>query len=71
MPDGLDLLVSAIHSLGVRHIHVQHLADAGPGAESMVQAAARIGGIGYDGTIHDYMFICPRFTLIGESGVYC
>jgi glycosyltransferase involved in cell wall biosynthesis len=71
VPDDLNLLVSAIKSLGIRHIHVQHLADAGSGAERMIQTAARICGIGYDVTIHDYMFICPRFTLIGESGVYC
>jgi glycosyltransferase involved in cell wall biosynthesis len=71
VPHDVEALVHAIHTLDIKHIHVQHLADAGNGAEKMVRAAAHKAGIQYDVTVHDYFSVCPRITLIGASGVYC
>jgi FkbM family methyltransferase len=71
VPHDTDALVQAIEALGIKHIHVQHLADAGEGAEQMVREAAEAMGLQYDVTVHDYMFVCPHFTLIGQSGLYC
>lgn len=65
------LLIETINKLNIKHIHVQHLADAGDGVERMIREAADMAGIQYDVTVHDYMYICPRITLISHSGVYC
>ncbi|WP_201830598.1 hypothetical protein [Microvirga zambiensis] len=71
VPSDVDALAQAIRALKIRHIHVQHLADAGNGAEDFVRKVADVASIQYDVTLHDYMVACPRFTLIGASGVYC
>ncbi|MBJ6128575.1 glycosyltransferase [Microvirga splendida] len=64
-------LVDVINKFNVKHIHVQHLADTGEGIERMIREAAYMAGIQYDVTVHDYMYVCPRITLISHSGVYC
>ncbi|UVF18353.1 glycosyltransferase [Microvirga terrae] len=64
-------LIRIIDRLNIKHIHVQHLADAGDGAEHMIREAAHRAGILYDVTVHDYMYVCPRITLTSHSGVYC
>ncbi len=71
IPSDVDALVQAIKALRIRHIHVQHLADASNVAGDFVRKVADAAGIQYDVTLHDYMVACPRFTLIGASGVYC
>jgi glycosyltransferase involved in cell wall biosynthesis len=71
VPSDIEALVQVIRALRIRHIHVQHLADAGNAAGDFVRTVADAAGIQYDVTLHDYMAACPRFTLIGVSGVYC
>lgn len=69
--DGVDAFVDALRASGVIHVHVQHLADfPSESAEFFRLAAARLG-VPYDVTIHDYLAICPRITLIDASGYYC
>jgi FkbM family methyltransferase len=64
-------LADVINKFNVKHIHIQHLADTGEGIERMIREAAYMAGIQYDVTVHDYMYVCPRITLISHSGVYC
>ncbi|WP_099508695.1 FkbM family methyltransferase [Microvirga ossetica] len=71
VPEDVEALVRAIRALNIKHIHVQHLADAGDDVEQMIRTAAESVGLNYDVTVHDYMFICPRINLIGQSGLYC
>jgi glycosyltransferase involved in cell wall biosynthesis len=71
VPSDVDALVQVIRALRIKHIHIQHLADASNVAGDFVRKVAHAAGIQYDVTLHDYMVACPRFTLIGASGVYC
>jgi glycosyltransferase involved in cell wall biosynthesis len=71
VPSDVDALVQVLRTLRIRHIHVQHLADANNAAGDFVRKVADAAGIQYDVTLHDYMVTCPRFTFIGASGVYC
>ncbi len=69
--DDIDAFVATLAEIGIDHIHVHHLADFDNSAPDWVRTAADMLGIGYDVTIHDYLPICPRITLIDASGVYC
>jgi GT2 family glycosyltransferase len=69
--NGVAALASALGAMGVVHVHVHHLADfPAESAEFFRVVASRIG-VPYDVTIHDYIAICPRITLIDASGYYC
>lgn len=70
-PYDATTLIRIVDRLNIKHIHVQHLADAGEGIEHMIREAAHTAGIRYDVTVHDYMYVCPRITLTSHSGVYC
>lgn len=68
---GVEPFTAALRAMGVVHMHIQHLADfPSESAEFFRVAAARLG-VAYDVTIHDYLAICPRITLIDASGYYC
>lgn len=69
--DGPDSLAQLIKSVGVRHMHIQHLAGLGDTAPDFFRLAAGRAGISYDVTLHDYMAVCPRINLIDLTGVYC
>jgi GT2 family glycosyltransferase/glycosyltransferase involved in cell wall biosynthesis len=70
-PGGLGAFCDALLAMGVVHVHLQHLADfPSESAEFFRIAAARLR-VPYDVTIHDYLAICPRITLIDASGYYC
>jgi O-antigen biosynthesis protein len=71
VPSDVDALVQVIRALRIRHIHIQHLADTSNAAGDFVRKVAEAAGLQYDVTLHDYLVACPRFTLIGASGVYC
>lgn len=60
-----------IAELGVEHIHIHNLADFPEDASDFFRCAANQLSIPYDLTLHDYLPICPRITLIDISGAYC
>jgi glycosyltransferase involved in cell wall biosynthesis len=58
-------------AIGVRHIHVHHLADMPDSAPDFIRNVAKVADLAYDVTLHDYIAICPRIVLVDRSGVYC
>ncbi|WP_454696908.1 glycosyltransferase [Achromobacter aegrifaciens] len=60
-----------VADLGVEHIHIHNLADFPEEASDLFRCTADRLSIPYDLTLHDYLPICPRITLIDISGVYC
>lgn len=71
MTANIDKFAMHLRTLDVRHIHIHHLADFPEETSDFLRIAASRAGIRYDVTLHDYISICPRITLIGRSGVYC
>jgi GT2 family glycosyltransferase/glycosyltransferase involved in cell wall biosynthesis len=69
--DGVEAGAAALASLGVTHVHVQHLAGFSEQASDFLKAVCGLAGLAYDVTLHDYMAVCPRITLIDGSGRYC
>ncbi len=69
--DDTQKLEELFVSLGIQHIHVHHLINHGSTAPRALQKIARAGNLRVDFTAHDYFAICPRITLIDETGVYC
>jgi GT2 family glycosyltransferase/glycosyltransferase involved in cell wall biosynthesis len=57
--------------IGVCHIHIHHLADMPDTTADFIRNVARSSKLAYDVTLHDYLAICPRITLVDRSGVYC
>jgi GT2 family glycosyltransferase/glycosyltransferase involved in cell wall biosynthesis len=53
--------------LHIRHLHYQHLMNL----PDKILALAQDLQVSYDCTIHDYSYICPRATLVDDSGRYC
>lgn len=58
-------------TIGVRHIHIQHLAGMPDSTADFIRNVARTADLAYDVTVHDYIAICPRIVLVDRSGVYC
>jgi O-antigen biosynthesis protein len=71
MSDGPEALAEFVNSINVRHIHIQHLAGLGTIAPDFFRSLARLAGVPYDVTLHDYMAVCPRINMIDFTGVYC
>jgi O-antigen biosynthesis protein len=67
----LDDYAATISALGVRLLHIHNMAAMHPNAADFFRHAARLAGIPYVVTLHDYGAICPRVSLIDQSGVYC
>lgn len=65
--DDLDELVMMARRLKVRCVHLHHVL----GQSDLVWALPERLGVPLDVTIHDYYWICPRVTLMDESGRYC
>jgi GT2 family glycosyltransferase len=63
--------VALFRAIGVAHIHVHHLQGFALEAVHFFQALAEGCRIQYDVTLHDYLTICPRVTMIDSSGAYC
>jgi GT2 family glycosyltransferase/glycosyltransferase involved in cell wall biosynthesis len=56
-----------LRSLRVERVEIQHFLDLDP---KLVEVALSLGPP-YDVYLHDYVWICPRVTLIDGTGRYC
>jgi O-antigen biosynthesis protein len=67
----VDYYAATLSALGVRLLHIHNMAAMRPNAANFFRHAARLVGVPYVVTLHDYGAICPRVSLIDQSGVYC
>jgi GT2 family glycosyltransferase/glycosyltransferase involved in cell wall biosynthesis len=67
LPEELPLLHALLLKLGLSGIELHHFAGL-PGP--VLEMVAGLG-IRYDVYVHDYCWICPRLSLVGENGGYC
>jgi glycosyltransferase involved in cell wall biosynthesis len=63
----MDTLVRDLKKLGISHFHI-HSNITIP--RELMLLPERLG-VGYDCTIHDYSWFCPRVNLVDDSGAYC
>jgi glycosyltransferase involved in cell wall biosynthesis len=61
------LLVDQLKILHIRHLHVHHLVDFNAEFREMILQLCKELAIEFDFTSHDYLPICPRFTLYDEG----
>lgn len=66
-----ELFAEHVRRLGIRHVHIHHLADFAEQAADYLRLAIGAAGLAYDVTLHDYMPFCPRISLTDGDGVYC
>lgn len=66
-PSDLKSLTSLLGKLPIEHIELHHFLGLGPG---VVEAVLSLRAP-YDVYVHDYIWICPRVTLIDHRGRYC
>ncbi len=66
-PDDWDALVDDLRELGVWHIHY-HQTLFFP--KAIFDLPGRLA-VRYDYTVHDHLPLCPRITMIDETGHYC
>ena len=57
--------------LGIFHIHVHNFIGFRPEILQFIEAVARNASFAYDVTAHDYVYACPRSTMVDGSGLYC
>lgn len=62
-----DGLTEVARNLNIRSVHIHHVINH---VDAVWKIAERLG-VPYDVTIHDYYWVCPRVTLIDDSGQYC
>jgi len=67
LPDELPLLRALLEALRFTRIELHHFAGL---PASALEMTANLG-VPYDVYIHDYSWICPRLSLVGENGGYC
>jgi GT2 family glycosyltransferase len=67
IPTSLDSLSTVLRSLPLELVEIQHFVHL----DARVIDAVRALKVRYDVFVHDYAWICPRVTLIDESGRYC
>jgi GT2 family glycosyltransferase/glycosyltransferase involved in cell wall biosynthesis len=67
IPAELPALVALLARLKIAAVELQHFLHLDP----RIVEAVRAFGTPYDVFVHDYAWICPRVTLIDESGRYC
>ena len=60
-------LEEQLSQLNIALIHVHHLVDFPANAKALVQRLAAALQVPYDFTAHDYLAICPRYTLYDEA----
>lgn len=65
--DRFDRLVEDLKSLEVWHIHYHQTMQFPQAIWTLPENL----GIPYDVSLHDYLPICPRITMMDESGYYC
>lgn len=61
-----DALIEQLKALNLSLIHVHHFVDFAPGFMQIVHDLATALKLPYDFTAHDYLSICPRFTLYDD-----
>jgi len=68
-PAGISMesLAAQLSLLPIEEVHFHHTLGLSP---SIWQLPGLLG-VPYDVTVHDFFFVCPRITLIDESGEYC
>jgi GT2 family glycosyltransferase/glycosyltransferase involved in cell wall biosynthesis len=64
-------LVEFLRQARVFHVHVHSLAGYPRNAPDVVAELTSDLAVAYDFTAHDYLPVCPRVTMIDESGSYC
>lgn len=64
-------LIALFASAAVFHIHVHSFAGYPIEATALIARVAARLHVAYDFTAHDYLPICPRITMINQTGVYC
>ncbi len=62
-----ELLLQQLELFDIRLIHVHHLVDFTAGFSNKIRSFAERLEIPYDFTAHDYLSICPRFTLYSDA----
>jgi GT2 family glycosyltransferase/tetratricopeptide (TPR) repeat protein len=67
VPDEIPALRALLLRLGIDEMELHHFL----GHDARVIEIARELGVPYDIYIHDYVWICPRVTLLGGNGSYC
>lgn len=63
----LPALKALLTRLDIQKVELHHFLDLDSEVIELVMAL----GVPYDAYIHDYVWICPRVTLIDGSGRYC
>jgi glycosyltransferase involved in cell wall biosynthesis len=63
----LEKLIAQLKLYKCKLLHVHHLVDFGNGAQELVQDLSKSLAIPYDFTVHDYLPICPRYTLYDDA----
>lgn len=69
--DGWEEFSCALLDMGIRHVHLHHLAGFVDAMSDFLRLAVEHCGITFDFTVHDYMAACPRINLMDGSGMYC
>jgi len=69
--DGVEGAARHLRRMGIAHIHVHHLAGFSDRMSDFVRAVSQEAGVAFDVTLHDYVAVCPRITLIDRSELYC
>jgi GT2 family glycosyltransferase len=67
IPRELPTLHRLVHRLSFVRIELHHVLGHHPNVIELVRSLGRP----YDAFIHDYVWLCPRVTLIGSNGRYC
>lgn len=67
LPRDFELLREFLLSLGLSKIEIHHFLEI---PAPILELAVSLG-VPYDVYVHDYLWICPRVTLIGGTGQYC
>lgn len=63
----LDLLIQQLKDFELNLIHLHHLVDFAPNFADIIRQFATQLEVPYDFTAHDYLSICPRFTLYNDA----
>jgi len=71
LQEGYQQLVEFLRQSRVFHVHVHSLAGYPQNATDIVAELTSDLEVAYDFTAHDYLPVCPRVTMIDESGSYC
>lgn len=63
----LERVVDDLKTLGIRHVHYHQTLGFGPEIWALPTAL----GVAYDITLHDYLPLCPKITLMDSPDTYC